>query len=101
MEVAAHLRWAEERDCQIIDGLYLRAARSLRAGLEEELFGALSAREREVARLMIHGASNHEIAATLFLSPKTVESHVASVRRKLGGETRSHMIERARDLGLG
>ncbi|MGV9270821.1 helix-turn-helix transcriptional regulator [Kitasatospora sp. NPDC003701] len=51
-----------------------------RAGYGSEL----SPREQEVARLLGDGATNKEIAAALFLSPRTVEQHVAKVLRKLG-----------------
>ncbi len=44
----------------------------------------LSPREAEVARLAGMGQTNREIAAALFLSPRTVENHVASALRKLG-----------------
>lgn len=45
--------------------------------------GSLSPREHEVAGLLADGASNQRIAETLFLSPRTVEHHVAKVLRKL------------------
>lgn len=44
----------------------------------------LSPREAEVARLVALGHTNREIADVLFLSPRTVEQHVAKVLRKLG-----------------
>jgi DNA-binding CsgD family transcriptional regulator len=44
----------------------------------------LSPRELEVADLVGRGATNSEIAQTLFLSPRTVEKHVARVLAKLG-----------------
>ncbi|SEL98069.1 ATP-binding protein [Streptacidiphilus jiangxiensis] len=46
--------------------------------------GALSPRERQVAELLATGATNQDIAEALFLSPRTVEQHVASVLKKLG-----------------
>lgn len=53
----------------------------------------LSPREREVAELAGRGHTSPEIANALFLSPRTVESHVASAMRKLGVASR-------RDLSL-
>jgi len=48
--------------------------------------GELSPRELEVAKLLADGATNQDIAQTLFLSPRTVEKHVARVLTKLGAE---------------
>lgn len=45
---------------------------------------ALSGREREIARLAAQAKTNREIAATLYISEKTVEKHVARVFAKLG-----------------
>jgi DNA-binding NarL/FixJ family response regulator len=44
----------------------------------------LTAREREILALMAEGRSNHGICQKLFLSPKTVESHVHNIFSKLG-----------------
>ncbi|MEV0534546.1 AAA family ATPase [Kitasatospora sp. NPDC050463] len=44
----------------------------------------LSPRERQVAELLAQGAGNQDIAQALFLSPRTVEHHVANVLHKLG-----------------
>ncbi|WP_340558563.1 ATP-binding protein [Streptomyces sp. GSL17-111] len=52
---------------------------------------ALSPREREVARLVALGHTNREIAEVLFLSPRTIEQHVAKVLRKLGVASRAEV----------
>lgn len=54
--------------------------------------GSLTRRELEVALLIAQGLSNQEIATRLFLSVRTVESHVLQARTKLGAGRR-------RDLG--
>ncbi|WP_295854924.1 LuxR C-terminal-related transcriptional regulator [uncultured Microbacterium sp.] len=48
----------------------------------------LTAREREIALLADEGLTNREIAARLFLSIRTVESHVYQARMKVGAPTR-------------
>jgi DNA-binding CsgD family transcriptional regulator len=50
---------------------------------------ALSPREREVAALVADGLTNRAIAARLFLSPRTVEEHVARILDKLGTTRRA------------
>ena len=56
------------------------------AGRERSPF---SAREQEVAELLVRGLSDRAIASVLFLSPKTVEKHVSSVLRKTGTVSRT------------
>jgi DNA-binding NarL/FixJ family response regulator len=64
-------------------------------------FPQLSAREQEVLDLIAAGLSNQQIAARLFLSPKTVRNHVSAVITKLRATDRSEAIIRGRDAGLG
>ncbi len=54
----------------------------------------LTAREREVARLMAAGATNAEIARALFLSLPTVKTHVSHVLGKLGVRSRTELVVR-------
>jgi non-specific serine/threonine protein kinase len=62
--------------------------------------GALSAREREVLRLVAQARTDREIAAALFISPRTVNAHVASILGKLGVANRMEAATRARELDL-
>jgi DNA-binding CsgD family transcriptional regulator len=53
---------------------------------------ALTASEARVARAAADGLSNKEIAASLFLSGKTVEFHLGRIYRKLGVRSRSELV---------
>ena len=60
----------------------------------------LSAREREVLRLIASGASNREIADALFLAEGTVKNHVTNILCKLGVRDRTQAALKAREIGL-
>ncbi|HJP72473.1 MAG TPA: response regulator transcription factor [Candidatus Limnocylindria bacterium] len=73
-------------------------ARTGRSGpsAADEVGGLLSAREQEVLRLLAEGMTDREIANALAISPRTVESHVSSVLRKLGVRNRAEAAQRYR-----
>lgn len=52
----------------------------------------LSEREQTVAQYVVDGLTHKEIGAQLYISPKTVEHHVAKIRQKLGASTRAEML---------
>ena len=56
----------------------------------------LTARELEVLRLLAAGRSDPEIAAVLFLSPRTAQWHLANLLRKLGLRSRAAAARAAR-----
>jgi two-component system response regulator NreC len=60
----------------------------------------LTEREVGVLRLIALGHTNAEIAQTLFLSVRTVESHRAHIQQKLGRSTRAELVRYALDHGL-
>ena len=53
------------------------------------VLAGLTGREREVLRLLVAGRSNKEIAAALFISPKTASVHVSNILGKLGASSRT------------
>ena len=59
-----------------------------------ERHAQLSEREREVLRFIVEGLTNKEIARTLALSPRTVETHRANLFAKLGCESLAQLIRR-------
>ena len=59
-----------------------------------------SAAEKEVALFASRGETAAEIAQHLFISERTVESHLASVYAKLGLRSKSELIRRADELGI-
>ena len=60
----------------------------------------LTDREREVLDLMASGATNREIASSLYLSPNTVKEHTSGLFRKLDVRNRTEAVQRAQRLGL-
>ena len=77
----------------------LATARELRASLQDvgneaaPLSARLSARELEVAEALVAGNTYKEIGAALFISPKTVEHHVARIRQRLDAASRSELLD--------
>jgi two-component system, NarL family, response regulator NreC len=60
----------------------------------------LSPREVQVLKLIALGHTNGEIASSLFLSVRTVESHRAHIQQKLGLTSRADLVGYARERGL-
>jgi DNA-binding NarL/FixJ family response regulator len=77
----------------------LEQARDLKAALPTSdpaetasAVSVLSEREQLVAQYIVDGLTHKEIGAQLYISPKTVEHHVAKIRQKLGASTRAEML---------
>ena len=63
-------------------------------------FGGLTERERQVATLIAQGRSNREIAETLVISYRTVETHIANIMFKLSCTSRSQVAAWVVEKGL-
>jgi DNA-binding CsgD family transcriptional regulator len=80
-------------------------ADALLAGLGAELprqtdVGGLTARELEVLRLLPRGLTNAEIADALFVSPRTVQTHLSNLYTKLNVRGRAEAVAYAVGSGL-
>ncbi len=72
-------------------------------GLDSPELVRLSAREREVLRLLANGHTDREIATALTISPRTAETHVAAILRKLEVRNRAEaamLYRRGRSLDM-
>lgn len=63
-------------------------------------YDTLTDREKEVLHLIAEGFSSAKIAARLYISPRTAESHRANVMKKLGLQTPTDLIKYALKKGL-
>ena len=86
--------WAERA------GAELRATGEKARRRDPSTIAQLTPQEEQIARLVAEGGSNKEIAAQLFLSPRTVEYHLRKVFTKLGITSRTELI-RLDTLGAG
>gem|GEM_PF-816458 len=103
-EAVRHLRGAEALAGEISNPQRLADARSALAEAGEGPAGpppgGLTARQAEVLCLLAAGLSNKEIAAELYLSPATVERHLATIYRRLGLSGRVEATRYAVTQGL-
>jgi len=79
-------RWAE------VAAAELRATGATARSRSTPTAESLTSQETRVALLVAEGRSNKEVAAALFLSPKTIERHLGNVFRKKGFRSRSELV---------
>jgi DNA-binding NarL/FixJ family response regulator len=87
----------------VLGGTVGRAVRTTVAATDPApalLAEGLSEREREVLALVSAGRSNAQVAATLYLSVKTVQNHVSNLLAKTGTGSRAALVAWARDRGV-
>jgi DNA-binding CsgD family transcriptional regulator len=89
---------AQVTDPALVKGL-LGTGRALRAALAtDSSAGVLSPRECAVGELLLDGLTQKEIGGRLYISPKTVEQHVARIRQKLGVANRAELVAGLREV---
>ncbi|MFQ5576343.1 MAG: response regulator [Anaerolineae bacterium] len=71
-----------------------------RGARQQPLIEPLSERELEIIGLVATGASNKEIASTLFIAQGTVKNHLTNILGKLGVRDRTQAALKAKELGL-
>jgi DNA-binding NarL/FixJ family response regulator len=69
-------------------------------GASLDLYDTLTTREKEVFQLAVEGYGNAEIAARLFISTRTAETHKANMMRKLSLHTQTDLIKYAVKRGM-
>ena len=67
---------------------------------QEDLYGRLSNREREVFQMIAEGHTTKEISEILCVSPSTVKTHRANIMEKLQIDNIAHLIQFAIRLGI-
>jgi DNA-binding NarL/FixJ family response regulator len=92
-QLVTALRTVLRGELYLSESLQQRLTR--RAGGDGDLRRRLSVRELQVLSLIGDGQSTREIAEALSLSVKTIESHRAAIKRKLGLETSAQMVQYA------
>jgi DNA-binding CsgD family transcriptional regulator len=86
--------WAERTQAE------LRATGETARRRDPTAADRLSPQELQVALAVAEGGTNREVATALFLSPKTIEYHLANVYRKLDVRSRAQLVRRLISEGL-
>jgi DNA-binding CsgD family transcriptional regulator len=100
MKKRGSARKSLERALAIFDGLgatlWADMARLelARIGGRTAAGGVLTPTERSIAQLVAMGKTNKEVAAQLFITPRTVEGHLTRIYAKLGVRSRAELAHR-------
>ena len=99
---ADHRPWLEDADAVLdqVEAFVTGAVRRPRHARPLMGVDALSRREREVVGLAVAGESASDMAKHLFLSERTIETHLRNAYSKLGVSSRLELVRRAAELGL-
>ena len=81
--------WAERAERELAAAGYNRQSPA-----EQSPWAELTAAETRVARVILEGATYDEAASALFVSPRTIETHLRQIYRKVGVRSRSEMTRR-------
>ena len=89
--------WAEDAALSTDEAIAYarRGAAAANANDRPAVGASLTPAERDVIRLVSEGLGNKDIAGRLFVSPRTVQSHLTHVYTKLGLSSRVHLVQEA------
>ena len=93
-ELAMHRGMAARLIRNLVD-----AAGTAPSSTDDPALAGLTGRERDILRLLATGLTDREIAATLTISSRTVETHVSNILRKLRARNRAEAARRYHDPG--
>jgi DNA-binding CsgD family transcriptional regulator len=81
--------WSERAERELAAAGYSRQSPA-----EQSPWAELTAAETRVAKVILEGATYDEAASALFVSPRTIETHLRQIYRKVGVRSRSEMTRR-------
>nr|HPI98409.1 response regulator transcription factor [Synergistales bacterium] len=81
-------------------GLYLDSEVANAVGDKDFMPESISSREREVLLLAARGYSSKEVASQLYISERTVQTHLASIYDKLGAKNKTESLLLALKYGI-
>ena len=100
-ELAETIRAAARGETRLNPDVTQRLVAGLAGGAEQRIEDLLTEREMDVLRCLARGMSNKEIGTDLFISEKTVKTHVGSILDKLGLADRTQAALYAVKRGVG
>jgi len=96
-DVFASLGARKQADAEdLLQKVWAAETSSVTARIRPSVFGDLTEREWEVARLGTSGLTDKEVAAKMYVSPRTVDNHLRSIFRKLDVRSRTSLAAYAK-----
>jgi len=93
-------RYIAQRAADVVVGTYFQPESDPTPEAGSDMLRSLSGRERQVLQMLAEGAANNRIAATLNLSPKTVETYRSRIMHKVGVSSFAELVRTAVKAGL-
>ena len=85
---------------QVQNVIFRKYSTNLARKREKETLTKLTAREKEIVKLIAEGLTSAEMAEKLFLSPRTIETHRANLMKKVNAKNSMDLVNRLEKMGL-